>query len=94
MALRVVTGIARVVIPRLLATFQSLATKYQSFQYGAPMSMSWSVLRSDNVIKKASQFKKSELGRRDGITSEILLSKSFLKMHLKVPNNGVRRSVF
>ena len=46
------------------------------------------------LSRKHLKFKKSELGRRDGITSEILLSKSFLKMHLKVPNNGVRRSAF
>ena len=32
---------------------------------------------SDNVIKKASQFKKSELGRREGMTSEMLLLNAF-----------------
>ena len=77
MALPVVTRIARVVIPRLLSTFQSLATKHQSFPYGVRISMSLSVLRSDNVIKKASQFKKSELGRREGMTSEMLLLNAF-----------------
>ena len=44
-------------MPRLLSTIQSLATKQQSFQYGVRISMSWSVVRSGNVIKKASQVK-------------------------------------
>ena len=46
--------------------------------YGVRISMSWSVVRSGDVIKKASRNKKkSELGGGEDIKIEILLSRNF-----------------
>ena len=42
-----------------LAPILEKATKQQSFQYGVRISMSWSVVRSDNVINHL-KLKKSE----------------------------------
>ena len=71
----VITRIARVVIPRLLSTFQSLATKQESFQYGVRFHgvLYEAIKSSRNHLK----LKKSELGRLEGITIEILLSRNF-----------------
>ena len=72
-----ITRIARVVIQGLLSTFQSLATKHNRFYMAYEFQCHGVFYEAIMLSRKHLKFKNSQIGRREGITSEILLSKNF-----------------
>ena len=73
----VVAPVLRVVMPRLLSTFQSLATKRIVSIWCTKFNVMECSGEAIMLSREHLKFKKSELGRREGITSENLLSKDF-----------------